>query len=111
MANGYKTGGRKAGVPNKKTRAIQERLEELGCDPLEGMAKIAMDESIEVNIRLTAYKELAQYLYPKRKAIEVVEEREDEKPESIQIYVHTPESYAEEKAGRKVKRVTEVYPR
>ena len=89
-ARGRKTGGRKAGVPNKKTRAIQERLEELGCDPLEGMAKIAMDESIEVNIRLTAYKELAQYLYPKRKAIEVVQEQEDEQPESIQIYVHTP---------------------
>ena len=27
MAAGRKTGGRKAGVPNKRTQAVQERLE------------------------------------------------------------------------------------
>ena len=41
-----------------------------GCDPIEGMARIAMDESAELDVRLHAYKELAQYSYPKRKAIE-----------------------------------------
>lgn len=43
MALGRKTGGRVAGTPNKRTMEVMERLESLGCDPIEGMAKIAMD--------------------------------------------------------------------
>lgn len=43
MANGFKTGGRIAGTPNKVTRQIVDKLEALGCDPIEGMAHIAMD--------------------------------------------------------------------
>lgn len=71
MANttGKKFGGRKKGVPNKKTLAVAEKLEALGCDPIEGLARIAMD-SDEESLRLQANKELAQYIAPKRKAIE-----------------------------------------
>ena len=54
--------------PNK---AIAERLEVLGCNPVEGMARIAMDETAEINIRAPMYKELAQYVASKRKAVEV----------------------------------------
>jgi hypothetical protein len=35
------------------------------------MAKIAMDESVGMRIRAQMYKELAQYVASKRKAIEV----------------------------------------
>ena len=30
-----KTGGRKLGTPNKNSQALSERLESLGCDPIE----------------------------------------------------------------------------
>jgi len=100
-----KTGGRAKGTPNKKTQDVIDRLKELNCDPIEGMAKIAMnacpclsceekgfiiitpenpeDKEVCPNCdgsgKLTAslelrgqmYKELAQYVAPKRKAIEV----------------------------------------
>ena len=68
---GPKTGGRKKGTPNKATLTIAEKLEALGCDPIEGMARIAMDEKNSPETRGRYYSELAQYLYPKRKAVDV----------------------------------------
>ncbi len=39
-------------------------------DPIEGMARIAMDEDNTPELRGRMYSELAQYVAPKRKAIE-----------------------------------------
>lgn len=82
--------GRKKGTPNKRTLALKERMAELGCDPIEFMAKIVNGDMIlpvvlgvyegapiiedmapSYEIRVSCAKELAMYLYPKRKAIEV----------------------------------------
>lgn len=71
MALGKKTGGRVAGTPNRKTAEVAERLASLGCDPIEGMAKLAMDESSPPELRGRMYAELAQYIAPKRKALDV----------------------------------------
>jgi hypothetical protein len=71
MARGYKTAARTSGTPNRKTQAIIDRLDALGCDPIEGMAKITMDVIIEIGIRAQMYKELAQYVAPKRKTVEM----------------------------------------
>jgi len=70
MARGFKTGGRTKGTPNRKTVEVVERLAALGCDPLEGMAALAMDASNPPELRGRMYAELAAYLYPKRKAVE-----------------------------------------
>lgn len=81
------------GIPNKKSFDISEKLAALGCDPIEGMARIAIDAETAFKNRLrelndgaeveipglykdlglagSMYKELAQYVAPKRKAIEV----------------------------------------
>mgnify|MGYP000034084726 FL=1 len=71
MASGRKTGGRSKGTPNKKTEELAQRLAEIGCDPVEGMAVIAMDETNPPELRGRMYAELAQYLYPKRRATEI----------------------------------------
>ncbi len=63
--------GRKAGTPNKRTKSIEEKLEAMGCDPIEAMARLAMDENESSALRFAALKELAQYVAPKRKAVEV----------------------------------------
>ncbi len=63
--------GRPKGSKNKHTLAVIDRLEVLGCDPIEGMAKIAMDEGADPSLRAQMYKELAQYIAPKRKAAEM----------------------------------------
>lgn len=92
MASGGKRAGagRKKGVPNKKTQIVEEILESLGCNPLLNLVRIAMGERImattylnketgerveeavipTLDQQLAANKELCQYVYPKRKAIE-----------------------------------------
>ena len=72
MAYGKKTGGRQKGTPNKDTKALQDRIASKypGWDPVEAMAEIARDEQNDVMVRLAALKEIAQYIHPKRKAIE-----------------------------------------
>lgn len=57
--------------PNKRTVEAIELLESLNCDPLEGMARIAMDLNNSPELRGRMYAELAQYVHPKKKAVEV----------------------------------------
>lgn len=45
-------------------------LDSMGCNPFEGMARIANDDDVATDLRLQAYKELAQYCLPKKRAIE-----------------------------------------
>ena len=68
--------GRPKGSKNKQTVAVTDRLEALGCDPIEGMAQITMDESADLSLRGQMFKELAQYVAPKRKAMEMKTEGE-----------------------------------
>jgi hypothetical protein len=101
-----KVGGRAKGAPNKLTREAIEILERLGCNPIEGMARIAAGdvpcrvcrgkgktlyqpahgkelaertcescygsgmEIITPELSGKMYAELANYIYPKRKAVE-----------------------------------------
>jgi hypothetical protein len=67
---GVRYGGRVKGTPNKATIDARETLERLGLNPLEGMAKLALDESNPVELRGRMMSELAQYIAPKRKAVE-----------------------------------------
>jgi hypothetical protein len=66
-----KTGGRTRGTPNKKTELVAKKLAKVGCDPLEGLAKIAVDPETKVEIKVRCLAELAQYVYPKRKAVDL----------------------------------------
>lgn len=65
--------GRKKGTVGRKTLAVEQKLAELKCDPIEGMAIIAKQAMGEGDLHLAGsmYKELAQYVAPKRKAVEV----------------------------------------
>lgn len=112
-----KTGGRQKGTPNRRSKDIADTLKRLGCDPIEGMARIAIAdipclvcegskkakysldsdgkgyrvfvfdpengkdtwcrrclgkgvEPITPELRGKMNAELAQYIHPKRKAIE-----------------------------------------
>jgi hypothetical protein len=72
MAKGYKTGGRRRGTPNKLTqeRDVRARLEALDCDPLEGMVRLAQDQTVDAAVRGRMFSELAQYCYAKRRSLE-----------------------------------------
>jgi hypothetical protein len=82
MAQGRKTGGRVKGSLNRRTIEVQARLEELGCDPISGMAMIAMDVSNPPELRGRLFAELAQYVAPKRRAIDLGQN------EGHQVHIH-----------------------
>lgn len=72
-----KTGGRTKGTPNKDKQELLAMIEAAGCPhPVEGMATVAVRAKESGNIKLeqAAYQELAQYVAPKRKAVEVTGE-------------------------------------
>ncbi len=70
-----KTGGRKIGSLNKRTRAstmaINEYCAKKKYDPLHAMVDIATDGQHDVTLRIQCHKAIAEYLYSKRKAVEL----------------------------------------
>lgn len=66
-----KTGGRRKGTPNRGTQDVAEKLDALGCDPIAGLAEIAMDRRNTSELRARCFTELAQYLHAKRKPVDV----------------------------------------
>ena len=87
MAKGFKSGGRKAGTRNKRTLAVVDRLEALGCDPIGGMVEIAKEAHRGGDLALAGqmYKELAQYVHPKRKAVELNTGPQETLPFTIEL--------------------------
>ncbi len=83
--------GRPKGSKTKQQLGIEEMLASVGCDPILGMAKIALGEvpclnpkcsaecetcegsglqPVPLDLRAKMFSELAQYVAPKRKAVE-----------------------------------------
>jgi hypothetical protein len=62
--------GRPKGALNKRTLDVIDKLAALRCDPITGMARIAMNKKNPVELRARMFAELAQYVAPKRKAME-----------------------------------------
>lgn len=65
---GKKTGGRIAGVPNKKTFHIESMLEDHNFDPLlkiiETFPKLLPEQQVQACLKLM------KFIYPERKAVE-----------------------------------------
>ncbi len=62
--------GRTKGTPNRATTDVQATLAALDCNPIEGMARIAMDLANAPELRGRMFAELAGYVAAKRKPIE-----------------------------------------
>jgi hypothetical protein len=73
MALGVKTGGRTKGTPNKDKAHFLSLIADRWPDyhPVVAMAGIAHDESLDIELRFAAHKEVAQYVAPKLKAVEL----------------------------------------
>lgn len=70
MAGKIKTGGRKAGTPNRNFSEMAAYLDSLGCNPIEGLARIANDERNSWAVRGQCYAVLARLVHPKLAAVE-----------------------------------------
>lgn len=71
VPKGTRVGGRKKGTPNKSTRLAAEILSSLKCDPLQGMVSLAMDKKNTPELRGKMFSDLAQYVHPRLKSVEM----------------------------------------
>jgi hypothetical protein len=67
---GERRGGRQRGSPNRRNVEVVHKLTALDCDPIAGMAQIALGEKNPVELRARMFAGLAQYVALKRKAVE-----------------------------------------
>jgi hypothetical protein len=56
---------------SEKIEKVDELCAKLNCDPFRVLIHIENDENTNVELRVNTLKELAQYLYPKKKSVEV----------------------------------------
>ena len=58
--------------PPKLSRDVSARLEALGLDPIAGLVRVGVkaEEAGELGIAKACYAELANYVWPKRRALE-----------------------------------------
>ena len=70
MGSGRKTGGRKAGTPNRATAAKVAAIAASGLTPLDYMLSVMRNEDGAPEIRLEAAKAAAPYVHPRLSAVE-----------------------------------------
>jgi len=66
-AKGERRGGRAKGTPNKATKNIQDMLRDMNCDPIEGLARLAVKARAEGDDKFEAQllRDLSPYFAPK----------------------------------------------
>ena len=82
-----KTGGRAKGKKNKVSELVRDRLNVLKCDPIEQLVVIARQAQANDDLQLAVavYKDLATYVAPKLKSIELIESVAP--PEQLEVIV------------------------
>ena len=81
MAQGFKTGGRRKGTPNKRTDKLFKLLQEKypDFDPVVSLVDIINDPYTSRALHAYCIRAILPYYYPKRKFVEV--DRDETPPE------------------------------
>jgi hypothetical protein len=67
------SGGRKKAVPGKVvTGDVRAKLAEMGCDPFEGLARIASNPDASATVRKKAFHELMKYGFPEEQGMRIL---------------------------------------
>lgn len=90
MASGKKTGGRKAGTPNKKTAEKVDAIEASGLTPLDFMLTVLRDESQSMDNRMWAAEKAAPYVHAKLANIEIAGDQEKPVRHKIEFAIVDP---------------------
>lgn len=75
LPGSLKTGGRKRGTPNRRTFDLSEDLNSVGLNVAQSLANLLPQLPVEKQADILV--DLMSFLYPKRKAIEVLESRQE----------------------------------
>jgi hypothetical protein len=86
--------GRPKGAKGRKSRTLEERMARMGVDPLEQLVEIAVEArgQGDLHLAVSAFKELARYVYPMRKAVDDRETKSASEPTIIKIITRVPAS-------------------
>ena len=86
--------GRPKGANGRKSRTLEERMACMGVDPLEQLVEIAVEARSQGDLHLavSAFKELARYMYPMRKAVDDREALGASQPTIIKLITRVPAS-------------------
>lgn len=76
--------GRSVGSKNLTTQ-IREKLKEIGCDPVLGLAQIAMNEKNPLRVRESAYTTLYKSIVPTLRSVEITGEEGGPLSTKVQI--------------------------
>ena len=71
MAQGFKTGGRQKGTPNRVTSDMRQAIAESGETPLDHMIRVMRDETTEPSRRDDMARAAAPYLHPRLSAVDL----------------------------------------
>ena len=84
-----KTGGRKAGTPNKKTVELLARLSEMDWDPLRELHELAKEARAagDLAAAIKANVGVLNYVYPKRRSIDLAN---DSGPLTLVVHTGVP---------------------
>lgn len=109
--DGKKSGGRQKGTPNKNKSELQKKADALGVDPFEilllftkgdwqalgypqeketkfnAQGGVVQVRVISPDLRVAAAKAASEYLYPKKKAVEIVNGGEGESSAPLQVII------------------------
>ena len=85
-----KRGGRPKGAMNRRSQGllVELRRQFPGYDPIMEMAKIALNEQHTPELRMSANKEIAKYVYPALRAVEHSGGMEDSLEVTVRIVPH-----------------------
>jgi hypothetical protein len=86
--------GRPKGAKGRKSRTLEERMAGMGVDPLEQLVEIAVEARSQGDLHLavSAFKELARYVYPMRKAVDDRGPAVASEPTIIRLITRVPAS-------------------
>jgi hypothetical protein len=72
-----------------KTRAIKEMMDKHNYSPIESMIAIAKDKKQDIVLRVSCHKELARYVAPQLKAVEI--EQSGDRGITIELVQFSPD--------------------
>jgi hypothetical protein len=86
--------GRPKGAKSRKSRTLEERMAHMGVDPLEQLVEIAVEArgQGDLHLAVSAFKELARYVYPMRKAVDDRDTSGASEPTIIRLITRVPAS-------------------
>lgn len=78
--------GRPFGSKNRE-KTVEEKLEAIGCDPIVGLARLAVKAEALNNdvLAMKGYAELAQYQHAKKKSVEITLSPDDPLGQALQL--------------------------